>query len=165
MTVCEHISVIWHIPEMRAHKSDWLPIYEQDRRPGQIDEDKRDCQMKVQWCSHPPRLFSPSCSSYRNYITVQSAFCTCYTKHSNIFQKRISVWTDRIAESFPIHLLRAYRLSRGQKRDRPDLRSPETVPLSSMNLYRKPFEFARCFTGICPLAPILPQVFTLTGIT
>jgi hypothetical protein len=31
-------------------------------------------------------------------------------------------------------------------------------------LYREPFEFAKCFTGICPLAPILPQILTLAGI-
>ena len=31
-------------------------------------------------------------------------------------------------------------------------------------LYREPFEFARCFTGICPLAPISSQILTLAGI-
>ena len=30
-------------------------------------------------------------------------------------------------------------------------------------LYREPFESAGCFTGICPLAPILSQILTLAG--
>ena len=32
-------------------------------------------------------------------------------------------------------------------------------------LYREPFEFAKCFTGICPLAPVSSQILTLAGIT
>ena len=32
-------------------------------------------------------------------------------------------------------------------------------------LYREPFEFAKCFTAICPLAPISSQILSLAGIS
>ncbi len=31
-------------------------------------------------------------------------------------------------------------------------------------LYREPFEFAKCVTGRCPLAPIWPQILVIAGI-
>jgi hypothetical protein len=32
-----------------------------------------------------------------------------------------------------------------------------------IRLYREPFQFAKCFTGICPLTPISSQILTLAG--
>jgi hypothetical protein len=46
----------------------------------------------------------------------------------------------------------------------PPVRFGRLSPGEAIKLYREAFEFARCFTGICPLAPVLSQILTLAGI-